>query len=72
MRETLHLRRDLGDLPGEPGDEDVRRVRRRGVGPTLGTVITPVLQNVVSVTVVALSTRWVMVPLLVSNPLAPL
>ena len=41
-------------------------------GPTLGTVITPVLQNVVSVTVVALSTRWVMVPLLVSNPLAPL
>ena len=38
----------------------------------LGTVIAPVLQNVLSVTTVVLSTRWVTEPLLVRKPVAPL
>ena len=37
-----------------------------------GPVIAPVLQKVVPVTTVALSTRWLTDPLLVRKPVAPL
>ena len=56
----------VGEIHDET-DKDLTTVTRRDDG----TVIVPVLQKVVPVTTVALSTRWLIVPLLVRKTVAP-